>query len=777
MKKIQSKLMKFIQTFLGISVIASFVFFVVAQLSLPAENRLGGKLRNVYDGVWEQIREDGIRERVQVPGQLDCQQGEWATIETHLPDDIGHTCLVLRSLQQDMNVYIDGQLRKEYSTIDTQLFGKTSTIAYVIVDLKEEDAGKTMRIEFMSDSFYSGYMEEILWGEKTDVVGYLFAQHGASALMAAFLFLVGLAVMIACQPFVSVFRFKGSEEMFMMGILVVMASAWLLAESKLRQFFFPNSTIAMYMGFFMIMLLPYAFLGYINQVQKKRYEQPYMYLLLWSAVNFVVCTLLQVFEIKDFFESMTSSHIVLGAVILSVLVTIILDIRSKEIQEYRVVAIGLAGIVVAAAVEISLSYTVNAKWNGVPLCISLIGLVCAAALKVGKEVTKIESEKQIAVEARRAQALFVANMSHEIRTPINTILGMNEMILRENEEKTIGGYAKHIKRAGHMLVGLIDEILDFSKIEAGKLEIVPIEYSLSGMLTDVHTAMQTRAQDKGLTLESDIASDLPAVLKGDELRIKQILNNLLSNAIKYTPKGKVTICVKREVTTEQSIVLCVSVKDTGIGIRKEDINHLFDSFQRLELEKNRHIQGTGLGLCITKQLVDAMGGTISVTSTYGKGTCFEVRIPQEVVAWEQSSGNDAVLDEVTEEAFVAPEALILAVDDNRVNLAVLKGLLKRTEVQLDLAGSGKQALELTRRKKYDLILMDHMMPEMDGIETLAAIRAEEENSNCNTKVIALTANAIQGAEQVYRKEGFDDYLSKPVDPEKLEFMLRKYLQK
>lgn len=775
MKNKQNKLMNFIQMFLGIFVIASFVFFIVAQLSLPAENLLGGKLKNVYDGVWEQIKEDDIRMSVQLPVQLECEQGEWAVIETCLPEDLGHTCFMLRSLQHDFKVYVDGQLRKEYSTVDTQLFGKTSTIAYVPVLLEEEDAGKTMRIEFMSDSFYSGYMEEILWGEKSDIMSYLIGQYGASAIMALLLFLIGLAVMIACQPFVSVFRFKGSEEMFMMGILVVMASGWLLAESKLRQFFFPNSTIAMYMGFFMIMLIPYAVLGYINQVQKKRYEKIYMYILLWSAVNFVVCTGLQIFDIKDFFESMTSSHIVLGATILSIFVTIILDIRSKAILEYRIVAIGLAGILLAGLIEISLSYTVNAKLNGVPLCLSVIGLVCAAAIKVGREVTQIEREKQVAEQARRSQALFLANMSHEIRTPINTVLGMNEMILRESDNKAIGGYATQIKRAGNMLIGLIDEILDFSKMEAGKLEILPVEYSLSTMLADVQTAVQSRMREKGLTFVAETASGLPAVLRGDELRIKQILNNLLSNAVKYTKQGKVIIGVRGEMRAEDSIVICFFVEDTGIGIRKEDIPHLFDSFRRLELEKNRHIQGTGLGLCITKQLVDAMGGTIEVSGEYGVGTRFEVRIPQEIVSWEEVVQSHIPVNEEEKEAFHAPGAEILAVDDNRVNLAVLKGLLKRTQVQLDLAMSGNQALELTRKKKYDLILMDHMMPEMDGIETLAALRAEKENPNVETKVIALTANAIQGAEQEYRKEGFDDYLSKPIDPDKLERMLEKYL--
>jgi CheY-like chemotaxis protein/anti-sigma regulatory factor (Ser/Thr protein kinase) len=366
-------------------------------------------------------------------------------------------------------------------------------------------------------------------------------------------------------------------------------------------------------------------------------------------------------------------------------------------------------------------------------------------------------------------------MSHEIRTPINTVLGMNEMILRQSEDKEISGYARHIKGAGKMLVGLIDEILDFSKIEAGKLEIASVEYSLPALLTDAQTAVASRVEEKGLTLLLQTQKELPAVLKGDELRMKQILNNLLSNAVKYTESGSVTLGTAGEVCGENRIMLRLWVEDTGMGIKKEDIPHLFDSFQRLELEKNRHIQGTGLGLCITKQLVDAMGGTIEVSGEYGEGTRFDVCIPQEIISWEEAEQVGASVNEEKAEQFCAPEAEILAVDDNRVNLAVLKGLLKRTQVHLDLAMSGTQALERTREKKYDLILMDHMMPEMDGIETLAALRKEKENPNRETKVIALTANAIQGAEEEYRKEGFDDYLSKPVDPDKLEELLRKHL--
>jgi len=775
-----TKLKKCIQMLMRSLIMLSFVFFVVAQFALPAENKLGTARYNVYDGQWVQILENGSRKEVQVPGQLENVQGEWVTIESQLSEDMQATWLCLRSLQQDFKIYVDDELREEYSTIESQLFGKTSTITYVWLKLTDRDAGKILRVEFMSDSFYSGYMEEILQGEKADIQSYLFGRYGLSALMAAFMFLVGLVIIITCQPYVPLFRFKGNGEMYSLGGIIMLASTWLLVESKLRQFIFPNSTVAMYMGFLMIMLLPYAFLSYVNQVQKRRYEKVYMYIMAWSLINFVACTGLQVFGIKDFFEAMTSSHIVLGVTVLSVLVTIVLDIKSREVLQYKSVVLGFSGILLAALMEIALSYTVNAKLNGVPLCLALICLVCVSGLKVGKEMTRIESEKQTAEAARKSQAQFLANMSHEIRTPINTILGMNEMILRENEDKAINGYAGHIKRAGHMLLGLINEILDFSKMEAGKLEIVSLEYSLSDVLEDIQTETGKRAGEKGLAFRTEISRNLPAVLKGDELRIRQILNNVLSNAVKYTKQGTVTLRVNRKAPDaggeKEQCFLAIEIEDTGMGIREEDLPHLFDSFQRLEMEKNRHIQGTGLGLCITKQLVDCMGGTIEATSRYGEGTCFRIMIPQEIISESEVKKTEEERS-VETGAFRAPDAHILAVDDNRVNLVVLRSLLKRTEIKVDLAMSGKQALECTRAKKYDLILMDHMMPEMDGIEALRALRGEKDNMNCDTKMIVLTANAIHGVEQEYKDAGFDDYISKPLDPELLEKVLRKYLEK
>ena len=332
-----------------------------------------------------------------------------------------------------------------------------------------------------------------------------------------------------------------------------------------------------------------------------------------------------------------------------------------------------------------------------------------------------------------------------------------------------------------MLLSLVNDILDFSKIEAGKLEIVENSYQLSSLLNDEIHVLEAKAERRNLEVRLNIDKDLPSVLKGDEIRIKQILTNLLTNAVKYTKKGQITFSVQGEWSDSGDFALRMSVADTGEGIKEEDLGKLFDSFTRLEEKKNRAIEGTGLGLNITKHLVEGMGGEIQVQSVYGKGSLFTVRIPQEVLSF-QTVGDlqEAYEKEIREgiiyrESFHAKEASVLAVDDNEITLSVLKGLLKETEIRLDTAQGGEECLALCRKKKYDLILMDHMMPEPDGIETLHLLREDEKGLNMETKVIALTANALAGVKEEYVKEGFADYLSKPVEAGKLEQMLKKHL--
>lgn len=396
-----------------------------------------------------------------------------------------------------------------------------------------------------------------------------------------------------------------------------------------------------------------------------------------------------------------------------------------------------------------------------------------------KDMLQAEKEKQIAIAESESKAKFLASMSHEIRTPINTVMGMNEMILRENKDETIREYAYNIKSASQMLLALVNDILDISKMDAGKLRIVESDYRVATMLDEVILAIEAMVKQKNLQLKLDIEESLPSVLKGDAMRIKQVLNNLLTNAAKYTKEGSITLCVKG-VRREDAFYLIMSVTDTGIGIRKEDMERLFERFLRLELDKNRYIEGTGLGLNIAKQLIDNMNGRIDVTSEYGKGSCFSVELPQTIIddtpmGSLQHTLKNKMQTEDKKNYFQASQAKILVVDDNKMNLTVMKALLKRSKVQVECAGGGNECLQMTKSKKYDLILMDHMMPQPDGIETLHLMQKDEENPNRDTTVIVITANAIPGIEEGYLKEGFAGYLSKPVIADKLEEMLTRFL--
>ena len=366
--------------------------------------------------------------------------------------------------------------------------------------------------------------------------------------------------------------------------------------------------------------------------------------------------------------------------------------------------------------------------------------------------------------ANEAKSNFLSKMSHEIRTPINAINGMTEMILRESKQKEVLEYANDVKSSSNMLLALVNDVLDFSKIEAGKMELNIVKYCLSNVTHDVEIMMSSRAQDKGLTFNVNIDPNTPCNLIGDDMRIKQILVNLLSNAVKYTDKGTVTFSVGFERISDDEIQLIAFVKDTGRGIKPESLPVLFDSFKRLDEMKNVGIEGTGLGLSITKQFVELMKGEVSVTSTYGEGSEFIVKIPQRTdgsATFGDYEEKQSVSVKAVEEQFTLPGFEVLVVDDTKMNLKVFSALLKKTEIQVDTASSGAEAIEKCHAKKYHMIFMDHMMPEMDGIECFDFLRSDEENLNRNTPVIMLTANAIAGMREMYLSHGFTDYIAKP----------------
>ena len=403
-----------------------------------------------------------------------------------------------------------------------------------------------------------------------------------------------------------------------------------------------------------------------------------------------------------------------------------------------------------------------------------------------KESDELRMAKLVAENASRQKSTFLANMSHEIRTPINAIMGMNEMVLRECENDNIRIYSENIQSASRLLLSLVNDVLDFSKIESGKMEIVCDNYYLDVMIHDVVNLIRGKAEQKNLEFYVEVQKEIPNQLFGDELRNRQIIGNLLNNAVKYTQEGSVSLKITYDTSEPEDgeqnrIELLIQVSDTGIGIRQEDMGKLFGNFERLDLEKNRNIEGTGLGLAITKKLAEAMGGSVEVTSEYGRGSTFSVRLPQKVVdstpigEFEMGAVAETDTQGVYMEKFHAPEARILVVDDNNMNLMVVKGLLKKTKVQIVTCNNGRECLERMQKEHFHIILLDHMMPGMDGMEVIKRTQTLENNRCTSTPIIALTANALKGMKEMYLEAGFTDYLSKPVDGEKLEQMVRKYL--
>ncbi len=410
------------------------------------------------------------------------------------------------------------------------------------------------------------------------------------------------------------------------------------------------------------------------------------------------------------------------------------------------------------------------------ICNNIFDII-SGSLEKAQLTAELEKAKIAAEEANRVKSDFLAKISHEIRTPINAVLGMNETILRESEEPETKKYANDVKSSANSLLTIINELLDSAKIEAGKMEIIPVRYDISSLLNDIHNMIQVRAKEKSLKLTFDIDPHLPVSYFGDDIRIRQVLVNLLTNAVKYTEDGEVTLQITGTMEQENMILHC-SVKDTGCGIRKEDLNRLFSEFERLDTIHNRHIEGTGIGMSITVQLLRLMGSELKVSSVYGEGSEFFFDLAQRVVNSEPVGDfNERMLQKAAdfkyETGYLAPEAKILIVDDNALNRKVFVNLLKKTKMQICEADSGPACLNKMREEHFHIVFLDHMMPGMDGVETFREI--VELGLNDCTPVIMLTANAVTGAKEKYMNEGFDDFLSKPIIPDALDQMVLKYL--
>lgn len=471
--------------------------------------------------------------------------------------------------------------------------------------------------------------------------------------------------------------------------------------------------------------------------------------------------------------------IILTALVYSFIIGVLIFMRWNEIT----VSLRLSALLYVLLS--SLSYLILIFLNRdlmisgatIVLCLIIMQLNLQNPQMISEAIEHEQEEKLEAIRANREKSNFLANMSHEIRTPLNVITSMNEMILRESKNEQIEDYAQRIKTSGEILVSIINNVFDISKIEVGQAEIMEDEYELADLLKELTAIGSVRAEDKHLLFITEVDPMLPQMLYGDSQHLRQIVMNLVVNATKYTNRGSITFKATFEPIDENRIMLILTVSDTGIGISEDQVEHVFDAFSRAGIEKMTNIEGTGLGLAIAKRFAEMMNGTIEVKSKKGVGSTFTVNIPQEIRSKEQIGDFEIQRADYVKErrmnqhTFVAPGAKILIVDDNAMNRMAIQCLLNRTAIQVDLAESGADALERVKQNAYHIVFLDYMMPDMNGIDTLHAMKRLESNQSKNAPVIALTANAVGGARQMFLAEGFDGYLAKPVLWEELESMI------
>ncbi len=778
MKKTSSFVYDFIVGVGAIVFTAIMVLLFVGEQLLPDERTYTDSYFEDYSDGWVRVYNDGTKRTIKAPGQYEVSAGQELVIEKTIDADSRKTRYVtFNSVKQDIYAYVGGEHRYTFSTKDTRIFGSHSPGLYVFIPIYPEDEGKILQIVFWGNNNYTGVLDKISIGSQVGILLSIYNDERYTLILTLFLIVLGLIAFII--GIIVKVAYNRTLSLSFAGWAVVCAGTWFLAESNCKQIFVPNISLMSYMTYISLMMLSYTMALYFDRLQEGRYRMAYMILEVLELFVLLAGIALQLLRKSDLSAMLPYAFLSIILSMLIYLITVIPDFIQGKVKDYILEFIGIM-VAFVAGVGQMIAYDDKhpITMDAFILTIGLIFMILMSYIRALRDIRKMERDMFAAVQAQNASSAFLTRMSHEMRTPINAILGMNKLILRESKEENILDYARDVNGAGNYLLSIVNEVLDLAKVNAGKFDINIDDYELMDMIRECYSLIKPRALANRLAFEVDMSDVLPARLRGDKERIIQIITNLLTNAVKYTPEGRIKLSVQGKISGGR-LLLMITVSDTGIGIDEESIPYLFDSFTRVGEFQNQRIEGTGLGLTITKQLVEMMGGTITVESEPGKGTAFTVVIPQEIRTVEPCgtfsmgpNGDRRVIDR--NEVFDVL-GKILVVDDVAINLRVFSMLLNNTDITVDTAISASEALEKIKRNKYDIIFLDHLMPGMDGIQLKEIIMALPDNPNKDTPFIMQTANAVVGAKEQYEAFGFVDYIAKPIKEEELRKLLRRYM--